>query len=74
MPSPELLPSSPRRMVGTTLAACPPPSASDAFFRVLNETERYSVTGDQLRLDAGDDGALVFERMTGSGSAGGGGR
>jgi hypothetical protein len=44
-----------------TLAACPPPSSSEPFLRVLLGIERYQITGDRLRLDAGDEGALVFE-------------
>lgn len=44
-----------------TLAACPPPSSSEAFLRVLLEVERYQITGNGLRLEAGDKGALVFE-------------
>ena len=44
-----------------TLAACPPPSSSEPFLRVLLEVERYQITGNRLRLDAGDEGALVFE-------------
>ncbi len=45
-----------------TLAACAPPSSSDAFFGVLLEVDRYRITADSLRLDAGDAGALVLER------------
>lgn len=45
-----------------TLAACAPPSSSDAFFRVLNEVERYSVASGQLLLATSNGGTLVFGR------------
>lgn len=44
-----------------TLAACPSPSASGAFFEVLQEVERYTLSDDRLTL-SGDAGALVFVR------------
>lgn len=49
----------------STLVACPPPSSADAFMGMLNEVQTYSVTGDRLRLSAGPDRALVFERAPG---------
>ncbi len=45
----------------STLAACPDPSASGAFFGILSSAERYTIDGGRLTIRAQDGGALVFE-------------
>ncbi len=45
----------------STLAACPGPTVSGDFFGVLNDAQRYTLSGGRLTLNGADGGALVFE-------------
>ena len=45
----------------TTLAACPPGSASDDFFAVLAGVDRYEQSGGRLVLHGSDGSSLVFQ-------------
>lgn len=48
--------------IGSTLAACPPPSSADAYLRTLNAVESFVQTGNRLRLKTADGHALTFAR------------
>ena len=45
----------------STLAACPDASVSSDFFDVLNDVQRYTLSGGRLTLTGASGGALVFE-------------
>lgn len=53
-----------------TLVGCAPPSVSDAFLSLLLQVERFRIAAGVLRLEAGDGGALVFERGDGPAAVG----
>lgn len=54
----------------STLAACPPGSSSDDFFRVFNSVDTFAITGDQLRLTTPDRGILLFQRAASDDASG----
>ncbi len=55
----------------STLAACPSPSASDDFFRVLNGAASYALTGDRLRVTGREGAPRVRAREPGRDAAAG---